>query len=272
MNLTVNNALELFVPIIMNSIKTKSETKGTDHKKDEKLSLPEQQFLLQKYDVSRNILQEYAETAVQFGLMTVFISALPISTLLAFIYNCFEIKLDAWKLLKVYQRPIPKIAEDWGAWEHVFSVLSIVGVITNGALICFTMKTLDGWSLSHRLWIFIGYQWTLFCLMYFISLIIPDESTEFKIQSERSQFIISKLIDRVPDDDEEAERRALLGPDGDNDDDNNNNPNNPNNNQYNRLATNEIDVLSIINLQDNPLKCEDIFGQDIQQNENLLSY
>lgn len=33
--------------------------------------------------------------------MTVFISALPISTLLAFIYNCFEIKLDAWKLLKV---------------------------------------------------------------------------------------------------------------------------------------------------------------------------
>jgi hypothetical protein len=65
------------------------------------LSLPEQEFLLQKYDVSMNTLQEYAETAVQFGLMTLFISALPISTALAFIYNCLEIRLDAWKLLKV---------------------------------------------------------------------------------------------------------------------------------------------------------------------------
>ncbi len=46
--------------------------------------------------------------------------------------------------------------------------------------------------------------------MYFISLLIPDESNEYKIQSKRSEFIVSKLIDRVPDDDEESEQRALL--------------------------------------------------------------
>jgi anoctamin-7 len=45
--------------------------------------------------------QEYAETAVQFGLMTVFVSALPISPFVAMVYNYVEIKVDAWKLLKV---------------------------------------------------------------------------------------------------------------------------------------------------------------------------
>jgi hypothetical protein len=105
--------------------------------------------------------------------MTIFISALPIATALAFVYNCYEIKLDAWKLLmvrptwnvtparvssvslwlpQVYQRPIPKIAEDWGAWGKVFSLLAVIGVITNAALICFTMTTLDHWSYANRIW------------------------------------------------------------------------------------------------------------------------
>lgn len=263
MNLTVNNVIEVVVPIIMNKLKTKSETKGTQN--SEKLSLPERQYLLQEYDVGMNVLKEYAETAVQFGLMTVFISALPIATLIAFIYNAFEIKLDAWKLLKVYQRPIPKIAEDWGAWEHVFSILAIVGVVTNAGLICFTMKSLDGWSQAARLWIFIGYQWILFLFMYFIALLIPDESNEYKIQSKRAEFIVSKLIDRVPDDDEESEKRALLNEM----EDDNDNPQ--------KSMTDGVNLSSVIRLSSYPIDSEEggpssPSGTDSHAAENLLTH
>jgi hypothetical protein len=48
--------------------------------------------------------------------------------------------------------------------------------------------------------------------MYFISQVIPNETSEYRIQLQRSAFILSKLIDRVPDDDDEesSEKAALL--------------------------------------------------------------
>jgi hypothetical protein len=74
MNLTVNNAIEAAMPLAMNWMKKKSETRGTSplplplprvlltlegayEVKTTKLSLPEKEFLLQKYDVSMNTLQ-----------------------------------------------------------------------------------------------------------------------------------------------------------------------------------------------------------------------
>jgi hypothetical protein len=47
--------------------------------------------------------------------------------------------------------------------------------------------------------------------MYFIALLIPNETSEYQIQLQRSEFILSKLIDRVPDEiDEGSEKAALL--------------------------------------------------------------
>mmetsp|Transcript_8718 Transcript_8718/g.13019 ORF Transcript_8718/g.13019 Transcript_8718/m.13019 type:complete len:739 (+) Transcript_8718:66-2282(+) len=219
MNLTVNNFVELLTPYIYNARKVRENIEGTEAEEAGKKGIrraekeakkimtpPEEQYLLQEYDVSMAVLKEYAETAVQFGLMTVFISALPIATFVAMIYNFVEIKVDAWKLISFFQRPIPKVAEDWGAWQEVFTAIAIVSVVTNAGLVCFTMQCLDGFKLSTRIWIFVGYQWVMFVLMYLVAYLIPDESREFTIQKERTDFIVSKLIDRVPDeaDDEMA--------------------------------------------------------------------
>ena len=94
--------------------------------------------------------------------------------------------------------------------------------------------------------------------MYFISVLITDESTEFKIQTQRAEYILSKLIDRVPDDDEEAERKELLGVDNDDDDD-------PNKNS--RLSINHVELSSLITLRDNPLATEDSNGQESSPDE-----
>jgi len=47
-------------------------------------------------------------------------------------------------------------------------------------------------------------QWAIFALMGASSLSINELPTSVQIQLERQQFICSKLIDHVPDEDEEG--------------------------------------------------------------------
>ena len=63
------------------------------------------------------------------------------------------------------------------------------------------MNVLDGYTMFGRSWIFIGFQWTLISVQYAIAAMIPDESLDVTIQLRRTEFITSKLIDGVADED-----------------------------------------------------------------------
>jgi anoctamin-10/anoctamin-7 len=194
--LTVNNLIEIASPLIMNRMKAKSEAKGTDAAD---MTPPEREYLLLPYDVMTENMKDYAEVAVQYGYMTIFIVCLPISCFISLINNYIEIKVDGWKLLSVFQRPIPKAAEDIGNWQAVFSVISIVAIVTNGGLICFTMSVLEDFDISTRVWIFFAFQWAMILSQQAIAYLIPDEPSDFITQRMRTRFLVSKVIDRVPD-------------------------------------------------------------------------
>jgi hypothetical protein len=138
--------------------------------------------------------------------MTIFIVALPISCFVALINNYIELKVDGWKLLNVFQRPLPKIAEDIGTWQAVFSLVALIAIITNAGLICFTMSILDDFKLTFRIWVFFAFQWALIITQQIIAYVVPDEPRDFITQRNRQKFIVSKVIDLVPDEvDEPAE-------------------------------------------------------------------
>jgi hypothetical protein len=198
-SLTVNNILELGLPVLKNYYKLWKETKGSSGE----LTLPEKQYILLPYDVMTSNMKDYAEIAVQYGYMTIFIVALPISCLLSVINNYIEVKVDGWKLLNVHQRPIPKGAEDIGNWQSVFTLISIIAIVTNAGLICFTMDVLRGFSLVSRIWIFFTFQWLLIALQQLIAFIIPDEPYLVQVQLARQKHIVAKVIDHVPDEEEE---------------------------------------------------------------------
>lgn len=102
----------------------------------------------------------------------------------------------------MYQRPVPAGAQDIGTWMSIFQAISVFSVITNAGLICFTMDVLNGQaSPQGRVAIFIGFQWTLIFLQFVVQLVVPDEPEEVEIQKARMEFITSKLIARVPDED-----------------------------------------------------------------------
>jgi anoctamin-10/anoctamin-7 len=45
-----------------------------------------------------------------------FISAYPLATVLAFVSNYVQLRVDAWKLCQFFRRPEPRGAADIGTW------------------------------------------------------------------------------------------------------------------------------------------------------------
>lgn len=164
-----------------------------------KISRPEKEMLLDPYDVINNSLSDYSEIAVQFGYTSMFITALPIAAVFSLFCNVCEIRGDGWKILNLFQRPLPKPAEDIGNWQKIFLFLCGVSVVTNASLSVFTMHVLDEVSTSLRFWIFIIFQWACFIIQFLIMEAIPDIPEEIEIQLARQDFIINKLIEKIPD-------------------------------------------------------------------------
>ena len=71
------------------------------------VSLPqwEEDYLLESWDHT-SLFYEYLELVLQFGFVTIFVSAFPLAPLFALINNVFEIRFDAKKIITSFQRPV----------------------------------------------------------------------------------------------------------------------------------------------------------------------
>ena len=70
-------------------------------------------------------------SVIQFGFVTLFVSAFPIAPLFALINNILEIRLDAYKFLVILQRPAAYRAMDIGAWFDILRWVSCIAVLSN---------------------------------------------------------------------------------------------------------------------------------------------
>ena len=188
---TVGNIVEFILPKFSNYISGAT---------DASISTAERQFLRPGYDYIQDQISDYAELMVQFGFQTLFISALPGASLIAFINNHLQLRYDAEKMLCDTQRVFPKGGEDIGTWQPVFELMATLAVIANAALVAFTMNIFDDYSLKFRFWLFMCTQWFVFTLQTVIRIVIPDVPIPVTIQLGRQEFIVRKVIDYEPDD------------------------------------------------------------------------
>ncbi|XP_064640001.1 anoctamin-10-like isoform X2 [Lineus longissimus] len=84
---------------------------------------------------SEGVLDEYLEIFLQFGYVFLFSSVFPSAAIWAFINNMMEIRTDALKMCKLFQRPFPQPAAGIGAWQLAFELMGVLAVITNCALL-----------------------------------------------------------------------------------------------------------------------------------------
>lgn len=81
-------------------------------------------------------------SVLQFGFTTIFVAAFPLAPLLALLNNIIEIRLDAYKFVTQWRRPLPSQAKDIGNyWTFTVytcfrSLLMYIGDCSN-----------DGWNL-----------------------------------------------------------------------------------------------------------------------------
>jgi len=138
-----------------------------------------------------------SEMIIQFGYVTMFVIALPITPLLAFINNVIELKVDGYKIVKESQRPHPNGSHGLGAWNGVLSFFSLVSVGTNVALITWRTEVVHTLisSDSTMKWVF----FSLVCIGLSILVAaekaaIPDVPLEVLQGIERQRLIENVLV------------------------------------------------------------------------------
>ncbi|XP_064423074.1 anoctamin-9 [Latimeria chalumnae] len=104
---------------------------------DDNLKLCWDNYLMNKVSVFC-LFDEFLEMVIQYSFTTIFVAAFPLAPLLALINNAIEIRLDAFKMVRLQRRMVPKKANDIGIWLQILDGIGVLAVIANALVIAIT--------------------------------------------------------------------------------------------------------------------------------------
>lgn len=127
----------------------------------------------------RDTFNDYNKMVLQFGYVTMFAAAFPCGALCALINNLIEMRTDAWKRLRAMQRPAPTArAENIGKWMDILQLMSIISIMSNIGVLCFTGEYFTKVQLQltaeETVWLFIGIEHVVIVIKLIVMLAIPD--------------------------------------------------------------------------------------------------
>ena len=101
---TINALMELGSPLFKKMLK---QWKYRKEDSIESINVPqwEDDYVLANWGPT-SLFYEYLEMVIQFGFVTIFVSAFHLAPLFALINNVFEIRLDARKMILAFKRPV----------------------------------------------------------------------------------------------------------------------------------------------------------------------
>ncbi|OMJ83410.1 hypothetical protein SteCoe_15679 [Stentor coeruleus] len=144
---TFLNLTELGMPYLRNkwalyqeSRKLESESKDNNDEIKLNLTPTEDEAKLPVYETP---LDDYMELVINYGYVVMFSVAYPLFPLFSFILNILEVRVDAYKLCYLCQRPFPTPANSIGNWIDIIRTVSIFGALTNTAILVFTADVFD---------------------------------------------------------------------------------------------------------------------------------
>jgi anoctamin-10/anoctamin-7 len=214
----INNFFEVFVPFVKGLAESKKQS-GGDAQNDSRKTFPEKQFERNNYE---STFDDYDELAIQFGFVVLFVVALPLAPLLAFLNNLLEAAVDSGKLIRFDKRPEPRGAYDIGTWYSIFNCVSWISIVTNIGICVLYTNEIRGWagfteqSLDNvhgsyydnkavmiLAFIFFGTEHFLCVMKFAVEYFIPDEPTDVTAHLARQQYLVDLLIrDAVEEEDD----------------------------------------------------------------------
>jgi len=162
----------------------------------------ELQYMMEEYGAV-SLVDDYTEMVLQFGYVTLFVAVFPLAPLLALVNNYLEIRIDAYRLCAVHRRPMPQSAEGVALWGDILHAMAFFSVAVSGSIVCFqstnfTSKMGD----AGRVWAFVLFEHLIMGIKAVVDLVIDDVPTHIQMQKERQDFLVRKVINLEPDDDE----------------------------------------------------------------------
>eukprot|EP00183_Erythrolobus_madagascarensis_P007359 CAMPEP_0185845522 /NCGR_PEP_ID=MMETSP1354-20130828/1473_1 /TAXON_ID=708628 /ORGANISM="Erythrolobus madagascarensis, Strain CCMP3276" /LENGTH=814 /DNA_ID=CAMNT_0028545509 /DNA_START=78 /DNA_END=2522 /DNA_ORIENTATION=+ len=194
---TVSQALEVLIPFLITKLKkiltwfkVRKRVKNSEN-----ASTDTSRYYRESNKAPyASVLNDYNEIVILFGYVAMFAVAFPLAPLLVLFNNVVEVRTDAFKILKLFQRVNANPGDDIGAWEAALQVLSYVSVLTNSGMLVYTSNSLsflfgdlDPWE---KLLAFFIMQNALFGMKILVSL-VPDVSLPAAKKLERQTFDIA---------------------------------------------------------------------------------
>ena len=133
------NITEMIIPMfkrhyaMWKEAKETKKLKGSDHEELE-LEQPEAEAKYSEYRIEKESFDDFAEMVVQYGFVTLFVVAFPLTPALALANNVLELHVDSIKLCFGFRRPFPYPGQNIGQWELFMNMQSSISVVTNIAV------------------------------------------------------------------------------------------------------------------------------------------
>ncbi|XP_073687705.1 anoctamin-10 [Garra rufa] len=139
------------------------------------------------------LFAEYIELLVQFGYLSLFSCVYPLTAPLLLLNNLTEIRTDAYKLCKLFNKPFSAPVANMGVWQVAFEVLSFISVMSNCWLLLLSPRVKDltedaSLSSSQVLVIAVIVEHVLIMVKMILALMIPDEPDWVRIKREQIEY------------------------------------------------------------------------------------
>ena len=165
---------------------------------------------------------KFTDIVIQHGVLNLFLVVQPALCVVALVENLIQIRLDAWNLCTASRRPHVQIAESVGFWTDFIDGMSNLSIISNVGLLCFTTKSLQGYTILQKWLIFLATEQSLLMIKLILYRYLSIQTKELKLIRERQNYIVRKYLHGTEDrDDDEVELVSIRGnlEDGDQQDD-----------------------------------------------------
>ncbi|OAF70406.1 Anoctamin-like protein [Intoshia linei] len=188
-------AKDIVLPLIVGLIKHKRLPFNTSvNITADDTSFIEREF--QKPKLDDFTLSEYNEKIILYGFVMIFAASLPIGPFIVLIVIFIDIKVDAKRMLWMFQKPVSNIAQDIGMWQVILQFLNIIGVISNGFLIAYT----SDWGYinlkthTHKLAFVLIFEHVIFGIKFLIDVFIPDVPKHVRLALRKEKYRVSEIV------------------------------------------------------------------------------
>jgi hypothetical protein len=156
------------------------------------LSFMEEQGLMQDYDIDKQI-SDYQSLILTASYVLIFSGITPLLGIIALPVFLLRLRVDAWRMCVLLQRPFPYLEDGIGPWNHLIDFLMWIGLACSVAIPLLNMPRFDHLKPVEKVLLFVIVERLLIVLKLVCVSLFPEKSDAVQLIINRRQYVLDKL-------------------------------------------------------------------------------